>query len=455
MEPVTNNRIIFLLVFILALGVRLLNLAATDFSTEVILYEDARLYWVGATSGDGFTDTVKTLFFNQTERMLGYFIFLAALISLFGEHFLAVLLVQSIIDSFTCLMIMALGHRTLRDTYWVFGILAAFWPNLIIHSAYILTDTLFVFIFTGFLLTFVQLIEKKRFRNAIVTGVLLGLATTVRPVTQFIILLTPILIPLVLLCIHTKLKQAINHGLIIFLVSTACISPVLIKNSYQFGSFALTSQSGPHLQSWVAAEVVMLRDTVSRSQAIAQLSAKSKQSMSSMSIGSQNNPFTRSSKLSKTAIGEILTSPISIVLKSWIQGMLVNLASPAIMIDKRIRALPHLSFASDTKGSLIDRLQEFIAGSSAAYVAFLLAGGVGAIVVSLFQFSGFFLQFQKTPVLASLALLTLGYFLLVYGPVASPKYRLPLEPILIIWFGCASITGLGLINSWRHRRTMP
>ena len=62
------------------------------------------------------------------------------------------------------------------------------------------------------------------------------------------------------------------------------------------------------------------------------------------------------------------------------------------MIDKRIRQLPHISFAGDTRGDLFARTWQFISGSSSIYVAALIASAAGAIIVSLIQFAGFFVQ---------------------------------------------------------------
>ncbi len=72
----------------MALVVRLINLAISDFSPEAMLLEDAALYWTTATIGQTFLDNAHLAIFSQTERMPGYFLFLAAIIGIFGENFL-------------------------------------------------------------------------------------------------------------------------------------------------------------------------------------------------------------------------------------------------------------------------------------------------------------------------------------------------------------------------------
>jgi hypothetical protein len=45
---------------------------------------------------------------------------------------------------------------------------------------------------------------------------------------------------------------------------------------------------------------------------------------------------------------------------------------------------------------------------------------------------GFVMLSRSKPWTAALAGAVLAYFLLLNGPVAAPKYRLPMEPVLIV-----------------------
>ena len=444
-----------LVIFFAALVVRLINLVNSDLSPDAMLLEDAALYWTTATSGRTFLENAHLAIFSQTERMPGYFLFLAAVVGIFGENFLPILLIQSVIDSITCVMIGALGYYIYPKQCGIFGWLAAVWPNLTIHSGMILGDTLFVFFFVWFLLSFSGLLHKPTILAAVVTGAALGLATLVRPTTQFIILLAPTLLPLVLIISKMKLREAVLNSLLVFAVSVVCVAPVLINNHNKYDSFALTSQNGTHLQNWVVSEVVMLRDGVGREEAVKQLQTKTSKALAALSPSQQINPFVRSAQQIDTALDEIVATPTQIIVKSWLQGAIINLAAPALIIDKRVRQLPHISFAGDTRGDLFARTWQFISGSSSIYVAALFVSAAGAIIVSLIQFAGFFAQLRVNMMLAVLSALTVAYFLMINGPVGSPKYRLPIEPILIIWFGCALLSCWRIVKKFLYRRTRP
>ena len=241
--------------------------------------------------------------------MPGYLLFLAAIVGIFGENFLPILVIQSVIDSVTCVLIAALGRYVYPKHYGIFGWLAAFWPNLFIHSGQILGDSLFVFFFVWFLLSFTGLFHKPTILAAVVTGAAIGLATLVRPTTQFIIFLTPVLLPLILIISKMKVREAVLKSLVVFAVSVVCVAPVLIKNHNKYDSFALTSQNGTHMQNWVASEVVMLRDGVGRDDAVQQLQSKTNKALAVLSPDQQLNPFIRSAQQIDTALNEINAHP--------------------------------------------------------------------------------------------------------------------------------------------------
>ena len=442
----------FIIIFFVALVVRLINLFMSDFSPDAMLLEDAAMYWTNATNGQTFLDKAYLAFFSQTERVPGYLLFLAATVSIFGENFLSVLVIQSIIDSFTCVLISMLGYHVYPKHCGIFGWLAAVWPNLFVHSGMILGDSLFLCFFVLFLLMFTGFLHKPTTLAALATGAVLGLTTLVRPTTQFIILLAPAVLPIILMISKMKVREAIFNSFIIFVAAVVCVAPLLIKNVAKYDSFALTSQNGTHLQGWVASEVVMLRDGVGREEAVTMLQTKTTEALSKLSPNQQINPFVRSAQQVDTALYEIAATPKHIIAKSWMQGAIINLAAPALLIDKRIRQLPHISFAEDTRGDLIARTGQFISGSSPIYVLALVASAVGAIFVSTMQLVGFFVQLRVNMMLAILSVLTVTYFLVINGPVGSPKYRLPIEPILIIWFGCALLFFWDLMKKFFYLR---
>ena len=196
----------------------------------------------------------------------------------------------------------------------------------------------------------------------------------------------------------------------------------------------------------------MLRDGVERREAVAKLQTKTEKSLAKLSLNQQNNPFARSAQQVETALNEIAATPTHIITKSWMQGAGINLLAPALMIDKRVRQLPHVSFASDTRGDLFSRVWQFLTGSSTVYVAIIFVSVTGAILVSIIQLAGFFVLLRDNVILAVLCALAVAYFIVLNGPVGSPKYRLPIEPILIICLGSALLPFWEFVRKSFYRR---
>ena len=96
-------------------------------------------------------------------------------------------IINSFFDSLTCVILGLLGCHLDRRVGLLAGLLAAFWPNLIIHSNLVLNDTLFVLLFTGLLYWAAKFLSKPSLKAAIISGVLVGLAVCTRPIAQFLV----------------------------------------------------------------------------------------------------------------------------------------------------------------------------------------------------------------------------------------------------------------------------
>ena len=103
---------LYLVVFFAALAVRIVNVVLFPLSPEVLLAEDGILYWNGAdallTHGVSGIDQLARLI-ESSERAPGYILFLAGIRSIFGDSMTTILIVQSILDSVSCVLIASMG----------------------------------------------------------------------------------------------------------------------------------------------------------------------------------------------------------------------------------------------------------------------------------------------------------------------------------------------------------
>ena len=158
------------LIFGIALALRLFNLAVIDDLTAYAMVEDSSTYWNGALEwieSGSFSLFDGTKYVPRTERVPLYFLFLVPIRWMFGDLIGPALVAQAVLDASTCVVIALLGGMIDRTTGIVAGLLAAAWPNMIIHSALILTDTLFVFFISVGLLFTARFVRQATFLSRV------------------------------------------------------------------------------------------------------------------------------------------------------------------------------------------------------------------------------------------------------------------------------------------------
>ena len=141
--------------------------------------------------------------------------------------------------------------------------------------------------------------------------------------------------------------------------------------------------------------------------------------------------------------------PFSIV-DAWARGIAINLSAPAITLSPVLSQLPRTGFYEPIGSSFLGKVFNFVTQSSSRlYASALLLGSVGILIMRIIQIVGFIELMRDRkhwPALAKF-IFWIGFILMASGPIASPKYRLPIECVL------STLTGAGLYRlgaKWRR-----
>jgi hypothetical protein len=125
------------------------------------------------------------------RRTPGYPLFLAGALGLVGDDLRGILLVQHLLGVATAVLAFALGRLTFgrdpavgRVVGMTAGLLTAVSAPLVAYEHYLLTETLFAFVVTAMLVCLVWAIRSGRGRLWLLGGLLVGLATMVKPIAQ-------------------------------------------------------------------------------------------------------------------------------------------------------------------------------------------------------------------------------------------------------------------------------
>jgi hypothetical protein len=421
----------FLTVFVLALIVRVVNVALLRGNNAFFAESDAITYWAmgdALAQHSGFWPTLASM----TDRMPLYPLLLAVVQSTIGDVPRAVAFIQAVIDAGTCAIIAALGALISPAAGLIAGILAAFSATLVIFSSQILTDTLFLFFFSLMLLAGARFLLRATNSLAFSAGLAGGLALATR---AGILLLLLAALPVIFLAASVQWRSLSRAfaPVVLFVVAAATpIAPVLLRNVMAYGSFNLVTQTGDHLAFWIVPLVTQRADGTPYDASLARMEGLYQKRLAESGLNEQSNPFIRSSIKSKLARQEMAKLPATAFIKSWIEGMAVNLGAPALLADPRVRALPKPSFYETPGKTLWERTKTYFFERPGLYQVLLAAGLATMAPFLLLEAAGFVMLARRLPWAAACAGGVLGYFLLLNGPVATPKYRLPMEPVLIV-----------------------
>jgi len=419
-----------LIIFFLALLVRV-GYAFLFVEPEYLFTEDQTLYIKLAQQ---FPDSG---FLGLTpERMPGYPLFIASIYSIFGEVMWNVILIQILLDSISCIMIATIAHLLFDKGFWIAGVLSSINLNMVILSSTFLPDTLFLFLFILFLFSFSQYLQNKNIRWFFLLTLFISLATLVRPSSYY--LLPILLIGLVgwrLWERDTVIKISKLVALYLLVVGTL-LGSIHQRNYQQYGSIALASNTGSHLLNWVVPATYQYSGQGSYQEG--QKLAREK-----LAFVLQNdhlerlpsNPFASSSYQANVGKELLFEFGFMNILKAWVVGSTINLLAPSVAYAPALRAMEHPSFYETEGSGIVDKLLQYIKNSSGLlYLSILAVGTIISIIFTILSLLGLFKIFSSVSLVTTTSLILLVcYFLITTGPIIGVKYRLPMEPILLLF----------------------
>ncbi len=352
--------------FVLALLVRLINIALLTHRDAFFAEQDAFGYWaLGAALAK--RETFWPTLLAMTDRMPLYPLLVAGIQHIFGDAPRAVALVQAVIDATTCALIAALGGLALATRPAIALLLGAAVPLVFV----------------------IALVQRRSVGLALAAAALFAIA------------------------------------------AAAPIAPVLLRNVVYYQSSSLTSQGGDHLALWIVPLVTQRANGTPYQATVDRMEARYRERAERDSSGA-TNPFRRATMKSELAREEMARLPAGAYARAWLEGVIINLAAPALLADPRVRALPKPSFYDTPGTSLWQRARAYLFDDPGAYQVLLLLGLLGMLPFLALEATGLVMLARRMPWAAACAGGVLAYFLLLSGPVAAPKYRLPMEPVLIV-----------------------
>ena len=402
---------------------------------EVIFQPDSKMYISLAEGLCKYGSFVypETPARPDVERMPGYPLFLAGAMGLFGGY-LPVVLLQIILDAFSCVLIYLLAEKISRGAGLISGLLAAVSVGMITYAHFILNDSLFVFGFLLLLLAVFGFLKRPSWKYCLSIGLGIGILAYVRPViVYFPLFLTPLFFCFLIFHQKNSIYRAAGKSAAVVALFVIILSPWLARNFSHYGRFRLGAQGGEHLLPYVVPFVWQYSKGIPFIEGMKQVNEKFHEECKREHIDIEKaNPFEVNDFKVKMAIEYLKKEPKSAIIKAWVFGIVKNLFAPAIIDFSYLLNIERPHFFYTEGKTLIERGWKFIRGIKGFFGWVVIVSIFGLIASRLLQLWGFFLLIRKKKWEGILLLLVISYFLLVSGPVGYAKYRLPFEPILII-----------------------
>jgi hypothetical protein len=368
----------------------------------------------------------------------------AVYILIFGKWaVLSYVLSQGLLDTATCYLVYRIARATYPTAAIATAMAAAINPTQIVMCGLFYTDTPFAFFAALFLLASVEWLKSATWRAALLMGVALGAGLLFRPVMAP---WAPVFVAFLLVSSTVRRDlsaRRLGQIATVAAIFCACAGAILMRNATVYGAWSLTPQSGMHMSRWIVPLVREAKEGTSWA-----LGAQETERRTEERFGKGSpNPFVQSRRYRTIALEELSKlGPIAIA-KAWATGAAINLASPAIILSPPVARLPRTGFYATPGASMVEKIANFMFGSdNAVYAWILLTGIAGVAVVRLVQLAGI-AELWRTGANPWIVLLFAGWCLFILvasGPVASPKYRLPMEPVLTV------LTGLGITLARRR-----
>lgn len=364
-------------------------------------------------------------------RTPGYPLLVAFFYYLFGlGGAWLVLIFQIILDLITIYLVYLIGKR-ISSSLWV-GPAAAFlyavsFPTAL-YSSLLLTEIPFAFFIVLTVWLLIQALgqSQKSFWLLGASGLTLGIATLIRPITQYL----PIVIVLFWLAVavyQRKISWRIIGGVALFLfIFILVIFPWLIRNKNLYGYWSLSTVQGLNL---------CFKNASYLKSDIEGISIAKAQEYFEHEREGYKNPFTGLRNCQRKAIKYILSNLnhyIPLHLKGTLNMFLgVGRADVLYLLGEEV---PGKDFM---QGNLAKRIIEEIKISKEQYFLIPLLAARQALEYLFLLIAIVVLLVKKKAgdrkIYTVLILLFIAYLALVVGPLGYSRFRIPIVPLYLVF----------------------
>lgn len=442
-------------VFCVALALRLCYFGIIGVDSSLLVAPDSIVYQEIARGILEFGQYVRLnsagSFTIETERVPVYALYLIPFIRLLGDSILMPILGQIFLGSVTCVMIGFMANEIEEGAFLPAGMLSAACLNMIAHDSIILTESVFLFFFVLHLWTAARFLNKASLVTGSLSGMFLGLAIMTKTVAVYWLPVYAGLVVLVSLYRGNSFKNSSVRGAFVLLCGVFIIFPQYARNYLQFGHWQLTSQNGSAVLGWYVPLVMEFSSGIPWEKG-----GKIMRDSLAIEIKERGlsdidtNPFSLSQLSVEVGYRALMALGPAAIIRGWATGAMINFLTPSMASVSFVEKMDRPRFYQTQGENIFKKVLNFIFHrENRLYLGLMLPAmmiTMGLKAVFIFGVWSAVKRKQPTAFLVML-LLSIGYFLIVTGPlVNASRYRIPMEPAIIVF------TVIGWMHTLERRR---
>jgi len=385
--------------------------------------------------GNGFTSCSQAPFYPDVVRTPVYPLFIAALYFIFGESLQVIAIVQVLLDVITCVLIFYISKRIFNQTIgFMSAIFYAIGMTNVGLAVLALSETLFTFLVTLIIYYLSKYMDSRKFSYLLFIGFFWGGAVLCRPIGLFSI---PIIFILILWLNKSRWKKAIIHATFVLFLGLLVISPWIWRNHTITGHFTLSTVLNYDLLAYNSVFLKSYLDRRNENKIASELLKSDRGQMPSCI-----NDYSHLDNYKEKSNAILLKNPITYIFihlkANWhnlipgvnyiieIYGLNSgNKGTVAVLNNQGLfKAIDH--YLSDQKNILLPFIPWVF-----VWCVFLLFTVWGMIIL---------VRKKAYPEIILLILFGI-YFILIPGPMSSPRFIAPATPFFAI------LAGLGIYSS--------
>jgi len=378
--------------------------------------------------GHGFSQQVEEPYTADTRRTPAYPVFLVMGMTISSSNWLAVVtFFQIIINLATILLLYLLALRFVSErlAFWSACFLGLSLGH-ICYSVLIMSDVLFAFAIMLVVYLLFKYRDEPSWKMAVLIGLILGIATLIRPVALPLPLL---LSPFIIFAAPKDWKGGLIHTLLILILSIAVVMPWLMRNEQILGYKSISTVPMRNMYVYNAAMVSAHKEGRPPLEVQMEYGSEVVEEVDGVSNSTQGLLYQQFDQKGKEIIFGNFGLYLYLHIKSSFVSFFPNI-NDLLELTGVVQGQRGTLSVLHGKGTA-DAINHYFGGKTWA-LALVLPFAVFLAWTYLLAALGLW-RFYKIGLWGFLLVTGLiVYFLFIGGPVAVPRFRIPAQPFICL-----------------------